>query len=56
MNYFQQYNLQITKNSIWLFKTPNYETTQNLNYIQEFGFFHAHPGYYTKRANLKGRL
>ncbi|WP_461214597.1 helix-turn-helix transcriptional regulator [Lacticaseibacillus sp. GG6-2] len=56
MDYYQTYELNIAKNSIWSFETPTYDTIQNLNYIQEFGFFEAHTGYYTKRNHLRSFL
>lgn len=56
MTYYQNYDLRLSKNSIWLYKTPLYSTIENLNYIQEFGFFNTKFGYYTQRNNLRSYL
>ena len=50
------FNLDLTKESVWLTVTPSQAARASIAYVQELGDFHCGPQYFTNRENLNSFL
>lgn len=51
-----EYQLDIAKESRWVFHTASYGARNSLLFVQEAGEFFAEPGYYTTREGFDSYL
>jgi AraC-like DNA-binding protein len=56
MDFFEQYNCDLSPDSIRLFATPTPTAKSTFLYVQEVGYFKTQPNYYTERSNLNSYL
>ena len=54
--YWETADRSWSEDSVWLSNTPASSARQTFFYVQEVGYFHTVPPYYTKRANLNSFL